>query len=215
MDLSNKEIEVFYSYRSPYSYLAIGQLYDWHKETGINIIIRPVYPLAIRTPDFFDKLNPIGHAYVLMDTKRTADFLDLDYKWPNPDPVNMTFSPLNIPKEQPYIHRLTRLGIESVLQGKSLEFTYAVSSLIFNANVDDWTKDNHLKLAISQSGLELANMDEAIDSDPKKYDDLIQKNQKDQNTSGHWGVPLMVYKGEPFFGQDRIAILKWRVEKSD
>jgi 2-hydroxychromene-2-carboxylate isomerase len=58
-------------------------------------------------------------------------------------------------------------------------------------------------------------MDEAIDSDPKKYDDLIQKNQKDQNTSGHWGVPLMVYKGEPFFGQDRIAILKWRVEKID
>ena len=96
-----------------------------------------------------------------------------------------------------------------------MEFTYAVSSLIFNAKVDDWTKGNHLESAVSEAGLELANMDQAIVNDAQKYDDLIQKNQKDQNTSGHWGVPLMVYKGEPFFGQDRIAILKWRVEKSD
>ena len=32
--------------------------------------------------------------------------------------------------------------------------------------------------------------------------------------AGHWGVPTMVYEGEPFFGQDRIETLRWRLEKA-
>jgi len=30
-------------------------------------------------------------------------------------------------------------------------------------------------------------------------------------SAGHWGVPLMVYKGEPFYGQDRFDQLLWRM----
>ena len=26
--------------------------------------------------------------------------------------------------------------------------------------------------------------------------------------AGHWGVPTLVFDGEPFFGQDRIAIAR-------
>ena len=31
--------------------------------------------------------------------------------------------------------------------------------------------------------------------------------------AGHWGVPTLVFEGEPFFGQDRIAMAKWRMEQ--
>jgi len=30
--------------------------------------------------------------------------------------------------------------------------------------------------------------------------------------AGHWGVPLMVYRDEPFYGQDRFDQLLWRIK---
>jgi len=32
--------------------------------------------------------------------------------------------------------------------------------------------------------------------------------------NNHWGVPLMVFEGEAFFGQDRLDVLEWRLEQS-
>jgi 2-hydroxychromene-2-carboxylate isomerase len=29
---------------------------------------------------------------------------------------------------------------------------------------------------------------------------------------GHWGVPTFVFEKEPFFGQDRIDLLIWRMQ---
>ena len=29
----------------------------------------------------------------------------------------------------------------------------------------------------------------------------------------HWGVPTMVYRGAPFFGQDRIDVRAWRLAR--
>jgi 2-hydroxychromene-2-carboxylate isomerase len=31
--------------------------------------------------------------------------------------------------------------------------------------------------------------------------------------AGHWGVPTLVFEGEPFFGQDRIETLRWRLDQ--
>jgi len=32
--------------------------------------------------------------------------------------------------------------------------------------------------------------------------------------AGHWGVPTFVFEGEPFFGEDRIDTLRWRLGKN-
>ena len=32
--------------------------------------------------------------------------------------------------------------------------------------------------------------------------------------AGHWGVPTMVFDGEPFFGQDRLDLLVWRMRQA-
>ncbi|MBT7884928.1 MAG: 2-hydroxychromene-2-carboxylate isomerase, partial [Gammaproteobacteria bacterium] len=31
--------------------------------------------------------------------------------------------------------------------------------------------------------------------------------------AGHWGVPTCVYQGAPFFGQDRLDVLLWTLQK--
>ena len=36
---------------------------------------------------------------------------------------------------------------------------------------------------------------------------------RELEAAGHWGVPTMVFEGEPFFGQDRIDLLVWRMKQ--
>jgi len=43
--------------------------------------------------------------------------------------------------------------------------------------------------------------------------DEIDANHAALDAAGHWGVPTMVLRGEPFFGQDRIDTLRWRLDK--
>ena len=42
---------------------------------------------------------------------------------------------------------------------------------------------------------------------------MIEANETAQTAAGHWGVPLFVFEGEPFFGQDRIDHLLWRMKQ--
>ena len=51
-------------------------------------------------------------------------------------------------------------------------------------------------------------------ADPDKYEAIIQANQKAHHDAGHWGVPTMAFQGEPFFGQDRLDVLLWRLKQN-
>ena len=46
------QADVFWSFRSPYSYLATRRYRALMEEFDLTINLRPVYPLAIRDPDF-------------------------------------------------------------------------------------------------------------------------------------------------------------------
>ncbi len=203
-----QRIEVFWSFRSPYSYLAAGRLVKLAEDTGADVVVRPVYPLAIRTPDFFKTVNPLFVSYVIRDAKRVADYMGLPFLWPDPDPVAMNLAPSE--DEQPHIHRLTRLGVEAGVQGRGPAFIDSVSRLIFGGT-KGWDQGDHLAKAAARAGLDLAALDKAILANPRKYDSIIEESQRAQEAAGHWGVPLMVYEGEPFFGQDRIDLLLWRM----
>ncbi|MDG2305859.1 MAG: 2-hydroxychromene-2-carboxylate isomerase [Candidatus Binatia bacterium] len=209
------EVDVFWSFRSPYSYLATGRLVRLAQERDVDLNIRPVLPIAIRTPDFFDQVNPLWPPYLLRDTARIAECEGLPYGWPRPDPVVQDFATRTIPKEQPYIHRLTRLGIEAAARGKGLAFIDEVSQIIFGGQVDGWDQGSHLADATQRAGLDLAEMEAAIAEDPAARDAGIDRNQKALEAAGHWGVPTMVFEGEPFFGQDRLDLLVWRMKQKD
>jgi 2-hydroxychromene-2-carboxylate isomerase len=61
--------------------------------------------------------------------------------------------------------------------------------------------------------LDLKELDAAIIADTAKFDAAIAQNERDHIESGHWGVPTFVFNGEPFFGQDRIDLLIWRLKQ--
>ncbi len=211
--MSDLSFDLFWSFRSPYSYLATPRLRKIGEEYDVTINVRPVYPIAVRIPGFFKTVNPMWPPYLLTDTARIAEFENIPYGWPNPDPIVMDLASGEVPKEQPYIHRLTRLGVAATQAGKGIEFLSEVSRIIFGGDTPQWNEGSHLADATARAGLDLAALDAKIEADPDAYEKIIEENEAAQKAAGHWGVPLMVFEGEPFFGQDRIDLLVWRMKQ--
>jgi 2-hydroxychromene-2-carboxylate isomerase len=204
--------DLFWSFRSPYSYLLTKRLVVLERDFDVQCNVRIVYPIAVRTPEFFDKNDPLWLQYLIRDVFRCAEFLGLPLKWPRPDPVVMNFATRTYPKEQPYIYRLSHLGQLAVEQGRGLAFLDEVSSLIWDGSVTGWNEGDHLAQATARAGLDLAEMDARALAEADRLDAAIEANQIAQREGGHYGVPLMVFDGEPFFGQDRFDQMVWRME---
>ncbi|MEQ9587143.1 MAG: DsbA family protein [Parvibaculaceae bacterium] len=207
------EFDVFWSFRSPYSYLATKRIVAIEKTYDVKVNVRPVYPIAVRMDGFFKTVNPMWPPYLMKDTVRIAEMEGLAYNWPSPDPVVMDLASGEVPKEQPYIHRLTRLGCAAAEARKGLAFIDEVSSIIFGG-VKDWHQGDHLKDAAARAGLDLGDLEAKVAADEAHFDNIITENEAAQKAAGHWGVPLMVFEGEPFFGQDRLDQLIWRMKQN-
>lgn len=205
--------DLFWSFRSPYSYLALPRLVDLVARHDVEARVRIVLPIAVRQPDFFDRADPLWASYLVRDTYRTAAFLGLPFRWPVPDPVVMDFATRTYPAEQPYIHRLSRLGQLAAEEGRGLAFIRAVSHLIWSGETDNWHEGDHLARAAAAAGLDLEAMDARLAGEGERLAAAIRANEEAQRAGGHYGVPLMVLNGEPFFGQDRIDQLVWRLKE--
>ena len=206
-------IDFYISMRSPYSYLVTPRLAALTENYNLEIKARPVYAIAARDPDWFKTLNPLWMSYFVMDQQRTAKFLGVPFGLPRPDPIIQDLATGVIATNQPYIRGLTRLAAAASETDCSFPLVREVSALIFDGKVDGWNKGDHLKHAVTRAGLDFDKLNTAIVDDPDRYDQIISANQDAQKSIGHWGTPLMVYNGEPFFGQDRFDMLQWRLEQ--
>lgn len=205
--------DLFFSYRSPYSYLAIGRYRQMTEEYDLDIALRIVWPIAVRNPDLLFTGNPLAPRYILMDSMRAGAFLGIPIRWPRPDPVIQDLETRKIAEDQPIIRRICRVGQAAVRRGKGLAFAQEASRLIFSGEVDGWNEGDHLAGAAARAGLDLAELDAEAVNDADALDAEIAENQKALEAAGHWGVPTLVFEGEPFFGQDRIEMAKWRMEQ--
>jgi 2-hydroxychromene-2-carboxylate isomerase len=205
--------DLFWSFRSPYSYLALPRLVELAETHEVDVRVRIVLPIAVRQPDFFQKADPLWASYLVRDTYRTAAFLGMPFRWPVPDPVVMDMATRTYPAEQPYIHRLSQLGQMAAEMGHGLPFIRAVSHCIWSGQTDNWHQGDHLARAAAEAGLDLAAMDARLPQEGERLAQAIRENETAQRAGGHYGVPLMVLEGEPFFGQDRIDQLIWRLHE--
>lgn len=205
------DADLFWSFRSPYSYLATPRYVTLVRRFALTLHFRPVYPLAIRQPDFFERSHPNWLRYTITDVSRLAEHLGIAFAPPDPDPVVQDISTRRIADEQPYIYRLTRLGQAAARRGKGLAFADAVSRLIWGGT-KDWHAGDHLATAAEWAGLDLDELEGEALAEAEALDAEIAANQEALERAGHWGVPTLVFEGEPFFGQDRIDLALWRME---
>ena len=205
-------VDLFFSFRSPYSYLALPKAIKMAADYDLMVNLRPVYPLAVRVPGFFKRANPQFARYVALDASRVAKHENIPFRFPRPDPIVQNMTTLDVAEHQPYIHRLTRLGAAAQLDGRALAFAYAICPVLWDGSVAGWNEGDHLAKAAASAGFDLAAMDAAVTADPDRHEQIITGNEKDHAASGHWGVPTFAFENEPFFGQDRIDLLIWRME---
>lgn len=205
-------LDVYVTMRSPYSYLSSPRLVEIAAMEGVDLVLRPVYPIAIRIPDFFERNDPLWLSYLVRDTLRVAEMNGIPFGPPNPDPIVQDMATGAIAPDQPYIRRLTRLAVAAGEEGSGLAFYAAVSRLIFGG-AGAWDQGSRLADTVAALGLDLAELDARIAADPDGYDAKIAANEAMQRKAGHWGTPLMVYDDEPFFGQDRVEMCLWRMRQ--
>tara|TARA_R110000850_G_scaffold3738_6_gene17395 strand:- start:1610 stop:2257 length:648 start_codon:yes stop_codon:yes gene_type:complete len=206
------QADVYWSFRSPYSYLATRRYVALTQAYDLRINQRFVYPLAIREPDFFEKNHPNWLAYTFRDMFRVAQHMGIPMAPPNPDPIVQDIATRKIAADQPYIFELTRMGQAASRRGRGLEFANEVSQMIWGGTAG-WNEGDHLERATERAGLDFAELKAEAEAQPDELDAEIAANQKALEAAGHWGVPTLVFDNEPFFGQDRIELAVWRMQQ--
>lgn len=205
--------DLFWSMRSSYCYLSLDRVLALRAHYDVDVNLRVVYPVAVRNPRFFETAPAHYRSYHLRDSNRVAEFYNIPYRRPIPDPIIQDMKTNEIAEDQPYIRSLTRLAVAACEAGKGLEFQDQVMRLLWDGKTDNWHEGNHVPDAIARAGLNPQALKRAIEMEPERYETLIEENQAAQIEAGHSGVPLFVFQGEPFFGQDRIDLLVWRMKQ--
>lgn len=206
--------DFYFSFRSPYSYLATPQVEALIARYDMAPRMRIVLPIAIRIPGFFKQVNPLWPPYLLRDTGRIAEMNSIPYRWPRPDPIVMDFATREVAAEQPYIHRVSRLGMAAERAGRGIAFARLAAHAIWSGEVDNWHEGDHLSRALTAAGLTAQDVEHIVSEQADDLDAEIAANEAAQRNAGHWGVPLFVFNDEPFFGQDRLDHLIWRMREA-
>jgi len=204
--------DVYFSYRSPYSYLAAAQYVQMVQDYELIINLRVVWPIAVRDPGFFERENPQWLSYLRKDIVRVAEYSGQPLAMPNPDPIIQNMETREIAAEQPLIGRVSHLGLVAQRRGGGLAFAQAVSTMVWGGTAN-WNSEENLAKAAAQAGFALVDLQAEVDADTPGIEAEIEANQNALEAAGHWGVPTLVFEGEPFFGQDRVDLAIWRMRQ--
>ena len=199
------KIDLYFSYRSPYSYLILPRMLKLKEKYDIEINFKVVYPIAIRMPEWFEGKNFFTFFFFKMiDMRLQAKKLGIPFTSKlKPDPIRQNIMTGKISSHQPYIFDICHLGQMAQMKGVGMEFAFEVSSLIFGG-VENWNTDENLSEAAKKVGLDLNQLRESVKVHEEEIIGQIKQNQVDQLNAGHHGVPLTVIGDKHFFGQDQF-----------
>ena len=199
------KIDLYFSYRSPYSYLILPRMLKLKEKYDIEINFKVVYPIAIRMPEWFEGKNFFTFFFFKMiDMRLQAKKLGIPFTSKlKPDPIRQNIMTGKISSHQPYIFDICHLGQMAQMKGVGMEFAFEVSSLIFGG-VENWNNDENLSEAAKKAGLDLTQLKESVNVHEEEIIGQIKQNQVDQLNAGHHGVPLTVIGDKHFFGQDQF-----------
>ncbi len=208
------------SFRSPYAYLGMDRYAALAENYNLKIHVRYIFPIAIREPSFFAKAPDYRYLYDPHDMQREAEFRGVPYHVDTTgktwiDPV-VTEDVIRVaPKDkQIHIYRLYRNSalIQEEHPDKSLAWAQRMFRKIYDGTTYNWPDD--MPAVLKEIGLDAKAIEEKAVANEDKYLAVIEDNLKVCHASGHGGVPNAIFRGEPFWGQDRIEQLVWRLKQN-
>jgi 2-hydroxychromene-2-carboxylate isomerase len=192
--MSMPQVEFFFSFRSPYSYLAAPRAFALPERYAIELLYRGVRPMAMRG----QPLPLAKRLYILRDAKREADRLGL--------PFGRIHDPLG-----EGVWRCLTVAEHAASVGRLREFVLAASRGIWGEGLDV-LRDAPLRALCERVGLRWDDCRAAIAN--ADYRERVERNTARLAQLGQWGVPVFTFNGEAFWGQDRIEDLEWALREA-
>ncbi len=181
-------LDFFFSFRSPYSYLAAPRVFALPDRFDVELVFRGVIPMVMRG----QSVPRAKSLHTLRDVKREARRL------------GMPFGPVYDPLGEGAM-RCLLVTEHAVDVGRERDFVLAASRAIW-AEAVDVSSDEGLRPICERAGLNWQACEDAIHD--RRLRARVEENTAALIDLGHWGVPVLAFEGELFWGQDRIEDLE-------
>lgn len=185
-------LELFFSFRSPYSYLALERVAGLASRCGVPLVIKPVLPMVMR-----------GHAvplvkrlYLARDAAQQARRLGI--------PFGKICDPLGRGVE-----RCLALFEHAERVGAALAFCASAARGIW-AEAVDVTRDDEMAIIVRRAGLDWSVAKASLDDE--SWRERAENNRLELRELGLYGVPSFRFGDVTYWGQDRLDRLEEHVQ---
>jgi 2-hydroxychromene-2-carboxylate isomerase len=186
-------LELFYSFRSPYSYLALSRVFEIVDAFGLRLVVRPVLPMVMRGM----QLPRAKLAYIATDTAREARRLGIPYgKFA--DPVGAG------------VERCLAVFYYAQQEKRERDFLLHAGEAIWARAIEVAT-DEGMRKVTGRCGLFWPEVLEAMAGD--SWRDKVEENRAAMFDAGSWGVPTLRIGDFTTWGQDRLWLLARHIEE--
>lgn len=186
-------LELFYSFRSPYSYLSLKRVFRIADAFGVELRIRPVLPMVMR-----GMLVPKAKLlYIMFDACREARRRKI--------PFGKIADPVGAGVER-------CMAAYEVATGKNSkrEFLLCAGEAIWSRAIDV-ASDDGLREVTALSSIAWPDVCAAIDE--PGWRQIAEDNRCSMMESGSWGVPTLRMGAFVTWGQDRDWLLVRHIER--
>eukprot|EP01084_Bolivina_argentea_P089701 161808_1 len=186
----SNELNLYYSFRSPYSYLILERIYKIVSENKLKLNIKLVLPSIFRNVT----INKNKSMYIPADCSRIAKLLNIKY--------GCIF---DVGLDIKYIKYCFRLFLYARHKGKEKELTLELGKYTWAYGID-MTKVENVEKIFNHCGLNWNDYKNKYEGKYLNNDYMkeMENNLNDLYDAGNWGVPSIQYKNRCVWGQDRL-----------
>jgi 2-hydroxychromene-2-carboxylate isomerase len=198
LKLSDKPLtcEMWFSFRSPYSYLALEQIEDILAPYDIPLVLRPIAPMVTRGL----QVPSIKRMYIVRDAKREADRLGINF--------GELCDPLGTG-----VDNCLAIVHWAIAQGKGMAFAKSAMRGIWT-EARDVGEYVDLRVVVERAGLDWNGARAALE--PARVAEAMKQATTyaaDLAVIGLWGVPSFRVGDFVAWGNDRLPLLADRLRR--
>jgi 2-hydroxychromene-2-carboxylate isomerase len=196
MQEQRAEVRMYSDYKSPYAYLAFDPGMALEQKFNVRVRWRP----------FQLRLKGKGQRSVYSEYKVKYSYLDAR-RWANLRPGGLILKgPLRIYDTTPALVG----GLFAERQGRLLDYSRTVFEKFFKRELEVDQPD-----AIAGVIAGLGMSDEGYRDYLAGEGMRAYERAQDEATADHiFGVPIFIFRGEPFWGHDRVGLLERRLTEA-
>ena len=191
--VTKRELNFWYDFHSPWSYLAATRIEDLAQRHGIRVVWRPLHLANL--------IDRIDGRRVLDENPAFLNWYKQDMQdWADLYGIRIAYHP-NFPLRP---SRALRASLYAERAGKASAFVVRVMQAYWGEGADISDIDVLARLG---EEVGLAPQDIAAATNDVRFKEQIELNTDEAVASGLFGVPAVVIDGKIFFGNDRFVML--------